>query len=95
LLTEDGKIYTGCNIENASYGATVCAERVAVFNAVSAGEKRFKTMAVFTETDKLPVPCGICRQVLWELAGDVELVVQGGGTSKNFQLSDLVPNPFV
>jgi len=66
LLTKNGKIFTGSNIENASYGATVCAERVAIFKAVSEGEREFESIAIYTNADKLSFPCGICRQVMIE-----------------------------
>ncbi len=75
LLTEDGAIFTGGNIENASYGLTVCAERVAIWNAVHNGYKQFKKIAVATDSVPPASPCGACRQVLWELAGNVEVVM--------------------
>ena len=75
LLTEDGKIVTGCNIENATYGLTVCAERVAMFKALSEGHRRFVAVAVVADTDSPTPPCGACRQILWEFGGDLEVVL--------------------
>ena len=73
VQTPDGHIYTGCNVESASYGLTCCAERVAIFKAVSEGAKHFLRVAVVADTEELTPPCGACRQVLWELCGDVEV----------------------
>src|SRR5688572_25864907 len=70
-----GRIHTGCNVENATYGLTVCAERVAVFKAMSEGARKFRRVAVVADTDVLTPPCGACRQILWEFCGDVELVL--------------------
>jgi cytidine deaminase len=95
LLGSSGKIYTGCNVENNSYGATVCAERVAVFKAISEGEEKFLALVVFSDDDKMPYPCGLCRQVLWELAGDIKVVVINGSKESQFQLKELCPVPFV
>ena len=70
---ETGRIFTGCNIENATYGLTVCAERVAVFKAISEGARKFRRIAVAADTDVLTPPCGACRQILWEFCGDIEV----------------------
>lgn len=94
LRTRDGKIYSGCNIENSSFGATVCAERVAVFKAVSEGEGGFAAIAVVSRDDPRVLPCGICRQVLWELAGDVDVVVGRASSVEVLKLSSLYPDPF-
>src|ERR1700690_1678167 len=67
-----GRIFTGCNVENASYGLTCCAERVAIFKAISEGERGFDAIAVVTDTDSLTPPCGACRQIIWEFCGDAE-----------------------
>ena len=75
LETEDGNVITGCNIENASYGLTMCAERVAVFKAVSEGHRRFRRIAVVADTPAATPPCGACRQILWEYAGDIQVVL--------------------
>lgn len=84
LLTDDDKIFTGCNVENRSFGATNCAERTAVFKAVSEGYTKFKAIAIATPDAKYPVsPCGICRQVLTEF-GDAQMKVRFGCSSENF-----------
>jgi cytidine deaminase len=75
LETEDGTVITGCNIENASYGLTMCAERVAVFKALSDGHRRFRRIAVVADTPAPTAPCGACRQILWEHTGDIEVVL--------------------
>jgi len=91
----DGRIHTGCNIENASYGLTLCAERVAVFKAVSEGARKFSRVAVAADTDTLTPPCGACRQILWEFCGDVELIlVNPRGKSATYRMKDLLPKPF-
>ena len=91
----DGRIHTGCNIENASYGLTLCAERVAVFKAVSEGARKFRRVAVAADTDTLTPPCGACRQILWEFCGDVELIlVNPRGKSETYRMKDLLPKPF-
>ena len=94
--TEDGEsIYTGCNVESASYGLTVCAERVAIWKALSEGVRRFRAVAVVTGADVPTPPCGACRQILWEFAGDVPVVsATSGGAKKEYRMSDLLPEPF-
>jgi len=95
LEDELGRIYTGCNVENATYGLTVCAERVAVFKAVSEGAGRFTRVAVAADREVLTPPCGACRQILWEFCGDVELIlVNLQGKTERFHLKDLLPRPF-
>lgn len=95
LEAEDGRIFTGCNIENASYGLTMCAERVAIFKAVSEGACRFRRMAVAAETDSLTPPCGPCRQLIWEFCGDIALLlVNTAGKSETVRTADLLPRPF-
>lgn len=90
-----GRIFTGCNVENATYGLTICAERVAVFKAISEGARRFRRVAVAADTETLTPPCGACRQILWEFCGDVELIlVNLQGKTETFQLRDLFPRPF-
>ena len=90
-----GRIHTGCNLENATYGLTVCAERVAVFKAMSEGVRKFRRVAVAADTDVLTPPCGACRQILWEFCGDVEVaLVNLRGKTETYRLSDLFPKPF-
>jgi cytidine deaminase len=89
------RIHTGCNVENATYGLTVCAERVAVFKAISEGARKFRRIAIAADTDLLTPPCGACRQILWEFCGDIELIlVNLHGATERFQLSNLFPRPF-
>ena len=91
----DGRIHTGCNVENATYGLTVCAERVAVFKAISEGVRKFRRVAIAADTDALTPPCGACRQILWEFCGDVEIVlVNLRGQTETYRLKDLFPKPF-
>jgi cytidine deaminase len=91
----DGRMHTGCNVENATYGLTVCAERVAVFKAISEGVRKFRRIAVAADTDDLTPPCGACRQILWEFCGDVEIVlVNPRGKTETYQLKELFPKPF-
>jgi cytidine deaminase len=91
----DGRIHTGCNVENATYGLTLCAERVAVFKAISEGVRKFRRVAVAADTGRLTPPCGACRQILWEFCGDVEIVlVNLRGTTETHRLKDLFPKPF-
>jgi cytidine deaminase len=93
--TARGKIYTGCNIENASYGLTLCAERVAVFKALSEGERRFKRVAVVANTERLTPPCGACRQILWEFCKDAEIILANlKGKTAVRRMKTLLPEPF-
>lgn len=97
VLTENGNIYTGCNIENASYGATNCAERTAVFKAVSEGERRIRAVAIFTdEGNDAPFPCGICRQVLSEFCEpDAAIIIYDGANAVySAELAELLPYSF-
>jgi cytidine deaminase len=95
LRTAEGEIVTGCNIENASYGLTICAERVAVFKAVSDGQRRFDAIAVAVDSPKLAAPCGPCRQILWEFCGDIWVhMVDLGRKSLTVRVSELLPYPF-
>jgi cytidine deaminase len=92
---DSGRIFTGCNVENATYGLTICAERVAVFKAISEGARKFKRIAVAADTDVLTPPCGACRQILWEFCGDAELtLVNLHGKTETFRLKELFPRPF-
>jgi cytidine deaminase len=95
ILTEDGDIFTGCNIENSSYGLTICAERVAVFNAISSGATKFKAIAVVSDDYGFTPPCGACRQVLSDLAGDIDYVmIDSKERSKILKLRSLLPFAF-
>jgi cytidine deaminase len=93
LLAKSGRVYTGCNVENASYGLSVCAERVAVFKAVSEGEREFEAIAVVSENGI--TPCGACRQVLIEFGDDIQVIVADtAGHRRVFALADLLPEGF-
>jgi cytidine deaminase len=95
LEDSSGRVHTGCNIENASYGLTLCAERVAVFKAMSEGARSLRRIAIAADTDTLTPPCGACRQILWEFGGDLEvLLVNPRGKSEALRLKDLFPRPF-
>jgi cytidine deaminase len=95
LRAKDGSIVTGCNIENASYGLTLCAERVAVFKAVSEGFRRFSAVAVVADSRQIVPPCGACRQILWELCGDIQVrIADLKGRFQDFRMSELLPVPF-
>jgi cytidine deaminase len=95
LEAADGRVFTGCNVENATYGLSVCAERVAVFKAISEGGRKFQRIAVSADTDVLTPPCGACRQILWEFCGDIELtLVNLHGKTETLHLRDLFPRPF-
>ena len=95
LRAKSGRIFGGCNVENATYGLTVCAERVAIFKAVSEGERGFDAVAVVTDADSLTPPCGACRQLIWEFCGDVPVVLANlKGKKEVLQMRDLFPKPF-
>src|SRR5438105_8654875 len=95
LETADGKIVTGCNVENATYGLTICAERVAVFKAISEGERSFRRIAIVADTEQPTPPCGACRQILWEFGGDLEVVLGNlQGEKARYRMKELLPHPF-
>jgi cytidine deaminase len=95
LETADGRIITGCNIENSTYGLTMCAERVAIFKAISEGHRSFTRIAVVADTSQPTSPCGACRQMLWEFAGDIEVILADLENVKTtHKLKDLLPHPF-
>jgi cytidine deaminase len=95
LEDEAGRVHTGCNVENATYGLTVCAERVAIFKAISEGARRFRRIAVAADTETLTPPCGACRQILWEFCGDIEIILANlQGKTETFSLDALFPRPF-
>ncbi len=95
LETADGTFVTGCNVENATYGLTICAERVAMFKALSEGHRAFTRVAVVADTDSPTPPCGACRQILWEFGGDLDVVLANLSEIKgHHRLKDLLPLPF-
>lgn len=95
LRTKAGKIYRGCNVENATYGLTVCAERVALLSAIAAGDRAFSAIAVVTQSDEPSTPCGPCRQLLWEYCGDIPVTLANlNGQRVEHMLSALFPFPF-
>ena len=95
LLTEDGKVYTGCNIESSSYSLTICAERTAIFKAISEGERKFKALAVAGDTDDYISPCGACRQVISDLCGDIDIImVNKKNEFKVLKASEMLPFAF-
>lgn len=96
VVSDKGGVYTGCNIENASYGLTVCAERVAIWKAISEGEIRIVALVIAVEDEEMPRPCGACLQVMAEFAGqDLQIVtVKGDGSYESHALDDCLPMPF-
>lgn len=95
LRSTSGRIFAGCNVENATYGLTMCAERVAIFKAVSEGERGFSAIAVVTDTEVLTPPCGACRQLIWEFCGDIPVSMTNlNGKMEVIQMRDLFPRPF-
>jgi cytidine deaminase len=95
VRTRGGRAIGGCNVENASYGLTICAERVAIFKAMSEGEREFDAIAVVTDADTLTPPCGACRQIIWEMCGNVEVVLANlKGQVEVHRMKDLLPAPF-
>lgn len=94
IEAEDGTIFTGCNVENASYGLTICAERAAIGTAVTAGARRFRRAVVVSESDPPAAPCGACRQVLSEFGLDLELLMVGAAHERRATLRDLLPLAF-
>ncbi len=95
LETADGTIVTGCNVENASYGLTICAERVAIFKALSDGHRAFTQIVVVADTASPTPPCGACRQIIWEFCGDIPVTLANLTTvASTLQMKDLLPLPF-
>jgi cytidine deaminase len=95
LETDDGEIIVGSNVESASYGLTVCAERVAVWNAISQGKRKIKRIAVVADTEDLTPPCGVCRQIIWEFGGDIPVIFANlKGDVETVQMRDLLPRAF-
>jgi len=96
LRAEGGRVYRGCNVENSTFGLTVCAERVALFSALASGERSFDAIAVATPSEPPATPCGSCRQLLWEYCGDIEIILTNPrGTIRSIRLSALFPEPFI
>jgi cytidine deaminase len=95
IESADGRIFGGCNVENSSYGLTMCAERTAIFRAVAEGARRFTRLAIVADTPTLTPPCGACRQVLWDLAGNLEIILfNPRGDRETLHLADLLPRAF-
>ena len=94
-LTDAGTVHVGCNVENASYGATICAERAAVFRMVSSGETRLVAVAIYVDEDEPAMPCGMCRQVIAEFGSDVRIVTAGRTEVKESTIAALLPDAFV
>lgn len=95
VITKDGKIFTGCNIESASYSPTVCAERVAIWKAVSEGETELEQIVVVADTENLTPPCGVCRQIIWEFCGDIPVTMANlKGDSETISMKELLPRAF-
>jgi cytidine deaminase len=96
LLGKSGQVYSGCNVENCSYGLTICAERVALFNAVAAGEREFVAVAIVADTPEVVSPCGACRQTLAEFGLDTLVVSENkSGKRTRYTVGELLPHPFV
>jgi cytidine deaminase len=95
LRATSGRVYTGCNVENSTYGLTVCAERVAIFKAITEGERGFDAIAVCADTETLTPPCGACRQLIWEFCGDVPVILSNlKGGVEEVRMSQIFPRPF-
>ena len=95
IEAEGGRLYGGCNIESAAYEQTICAERVALWKALSEGARKFKRLAVVVDTERLTPPCGACRQVIWEFCGDIPVTLANlRGATETLQMRDLLPRPF-
>jgi cytidine deaminase len=92
---DDGRIFTGCNVESAAYELTMCAERVTIWKALSEGARKFRRVAVVADTARLTPPCGACRQLIWEFCGDIPVVLANlRGDTETLQMRDLLPRPF-
>lgn len=95
VRTEDGKVYTGCNVESASYGLTVCGERVAIWKALSEGERKFTELAIVADTETLTPPCGTCRQIIWEFAKNATIILGNlHGETQIVSIKELLPRAF-
>jgi cytidine deaminase len=95
IETDDGQVFTGCNVESASYGLTVCAERVAIWKAISEGKHKIKNIAVVCDTKELTPPCGVCRQIIWEFGGNIPVTLANlNGGRETVEMKDLLPRAF-
>jgi cytidine deaminase len=95
IETDDGQVFTGCNVESASYGLTVCAERVAIWKAISEGKHKIKNIAVVCDTKELTPPCGVCRQIIWEFGGNIPVTLANlNGGRETIAMKDLLPRAF-
>jgi cytidine deaminase len=95
VRTEEGKIYSGCNVESASYGLTVCGERVAIWKALSEGEREFSELAIVADTESLTPPCGTCRQIIWEFCKDAKIILANlQGETQQCSIKELLPRAF-
>ena len=95
LRTKEGKVFTGCNVESASYGLTVCAERVAIWKALSEGERDFTDLVIVADTEQLTPPCGTCRQIIWEFAKQAQIVLANlRGAREEVDIAHLLPKAF-
>lgn len=95
VLCESDNYYTGCNIENATYGATCCAERVAIYSAIAAGEKEFTSIAIASDSEDFTLPCGICRQIMYEFSSELEIICANNkGEYKAYSINELLPHAF-
>ncbi len=95
LLTEDGEIFNGVNVENSSYGATICAERSAIVSAVSQGYTKFKAIAISSNLEETISPCGICRQFILEFGSDIDVILGDENEEKVYKINELIPNGFL
>jgi cytidine deaminase len=96
VLMKSGNVYVGCNVENSSYGLTICAERNAIFNAIANGETEIKAIAIYSPNMENCTPCGACRQVIYEFSkdGDAEVITRVGDENKVYKISELLPEGF-
>ena len=95
LLTKDDKIYLGCNVENSTFGLTMCAERTAIFKAISEGERKFKAIAIASDSPDYITPCGACRQIIFDHCGEIDIICTNGKEEyKVFKTSELLPHAF-
>lgn len=95
LLTDDDKIYTGCNVENSTFGLTLCAERTAIFKAISEGKRKFKTIVIVSDSPDYITPCGACRQIIFDHCGEIDIVCTNSKNEyKIFKTSELLPFAF-